>query len=142
MALSLEVVVPAAIARMVQNPEVLMNALRAHSPEIAQQIETRIRARTPRLTGALREAVSSNPYTNEVNGLNPVMLVRWYADDGPQLEVWGRVYVEYQEGEPLGKRTYTNDAHQMFEDVEVDDIPLIQAWAEAVVQDAANKLGG
>lgn len=142
MPFGVQVVVPAALAKMADSPAELMSSLRASTPEIAELIESRIRQRSPRDTGGLRDAIDSQAYTGGVSGTNQVMLAKWYANDGPQLDAWNRVYVAYQEGPPLGLSTYTRGEHHMFEQVESTDLGLIEAWAEAAVNQAVNRMMG
>jgi len=140
--LSVQVTMPAALKDLTGSGAALLNALRFNSPDIAAQIEDRIRERTQRMTGALAESITGQAYTSTVSGNRTVMLAMWYANDDPQLSEWNRVYVQYQEGPPLGESTYTNPPHQMFEQVEIEDLGLIQTWAEAAVQNSVDGLLG
>lgn len=110
-----------------------MQVLHDHSEEIAQPILDNIEARTPELTGALKE-----DETYQLGSGN--LLVEWYVGDAYQLAEWHRPYAVYQEGPPMGLETYTNDAHQMFFRVTTDDLPLIADWAQRTVQDAAESM--
>jgi len=139
---SVEVVVPTALKDLTGSGAALLNALRFNSPDIAAQIEDRIRERTQRMTGALAESITGVPYTSAVSGARSVMLAKWFANEDDQLSEWGRVYVQYQEGKPLGEHTYTNPPRQMFEQVEIEDLGLIQTWAEAAVQNSVDGLLG
>lgn len=120
----------------------IMSALRQASPQIGEEIADRIRdrARPYIRRGALYDSIDYLPYTGGVSGSREVNLVRWYADDAPQINDWGRVYAEYQEGPPLGKTTYTNDPRHLFYGVETDDAPAIQDWADQVVEQSLNDL--
>lgn len=114
----------------------LINSLRVASPTIAAELERLVRARTPRRTGALRESISSKAYPGLVSGKRPVSLVKLYAEDGPQLDEWNRIYVGYQEYLPLGQSTYTPQKAQMFYRVSTDDLTTIEAWARDTINAA------
>jgi hypothetical protein len=108
--------------------EEAMDALHAHAPEIAAIINRRIEARTPRDTGAL---IEDEAYTVPGAGAT---LVTWFVGDDYQVAEWGRVYSAYQEGPPLGLSTYTPGEHQMYNRVGTDDLDIIGAWAQGVIE--------
>jgi hypothetical protein len=116
----------------------LRAALKQNALSLANQIQPRIDARTYVDTGALQSAMTydldSDPDTN--------LLVKFYADPGPQEAQWGRVYLPYQEGPPLGLSTYTNPPRQMLYGVGTEDLGIIQTWAEETLQNKVNSLGG
>lgn len=118
----------------------LINSLRVASPDIAEKLESAVRARTPKRTGALRESISSKAYPTLVSGTRPVSLVKLYAEDGPQLDEWNRIYVAYQEYLPLGKSTYTPQKAQMFYRVSTDDLPMIEQWVNDTLEAAVDAL--
>lgn len=120
----------------------LMSALRRATATLAPLLATRVRGRTPRQTGALREDVTGDAYTSAVSGTRQVKLVDLYVESGAQVSEWGRVYAAYQEGPPLGLSTYTNGPHQMFARVATEDLGLIEGWAEAAVGGADVLEGG
>lgn len=115
----------------------IVNHLYAHNDDLGTIINTRIKLRTPVLTGAL---VSAEKYT--ANTMNPGSkdMVVFYASDSEQIAQWKRVYVAYQEGGSLGKPTYTNAPHEMYAKIQTDDIPLIEAWGEGYINEALDIL--
>ncbi len=103
---------------------------------LAEAINERIQGRTPVDTGAL---VSSEKF--EINqDTNIPDLINFYADDAEQLAAWGRVYVLYQEGPPLGLSTYTNDPHQMYFLSESEDLSEAQAYLDMTVGDGIRSI--
>jgi hypothetical protein len=81
--------------------------------------------RTHVWTGALRSGITASA----AHDVNDPLLVWLTAEDDPQLAMWGRVYVQYQEGGALGLPTYTNPPRLMFASVGTDDLPILAAWA-------------
>lgn len=137
MGLGVELIVPEELlSDDLQNA--LMNSLRFRSPEIALDIILRIRERTPRDRGALRESETQQAYTSRVSGSKNINLAKWYVEDGPQLAEWGRVYAPYQEGD---LPTYTNPPRRMFARTEEDDLGIIETWADEAVKGAADAIG-
>jgi hypothetical protein len=112
-----------------------MKALHDAAPEIASEVISHIRERTPWLTGALREDEDSKLG-------NGSLLVTWYAHTDAQTSEWGRPYGQYQEGGALGASTYTNGPHEMFARVATDDRGAIEAWANKVVDQAISNMTG
>lgn|SRR5678810_746186 len=115
-----------------------IQVLHDHADEIAQEIETQIESRTPVLTGALKE---DETYTLG-SGKN---LVQWYVGDGYQQAEWGRSYAIFQEGPPLGAVSNPRGEgqgwpHQMYFRVTTEDLPLIQEWAQQLVDQAAQEM--
>jgi hypothetical protein len=89
--------------------------LHAHSPELGQTLVPLVQDITPVRTGALQSSVTYEAYPDPQGyGAGQSDLVFVYAEDAEQLAAWKRVYVQYQEGPPLGLRTYTNPPRQMF----------------------------
>lgn len=115
----------------------LIAGLRFHAPELGQEILDRIEARTPVDTGAL---VEDEAYI--VGGSDPRALVTWFVGDEWQYTEWNREYSVYQEGPPLGIEGYTSTGKpwKMFEQIETTDLPIIQAWAEASVQEGIDQM--
>lgn len=114
----------------------VIELLKFYHDEIGQQILDRIEARTPVLTGALREDEAFKP------GETPEEIVQWYVGEDYQDAEWSRFYAPYQEGGALGLSTYTNGPHEMFARVATDDLILIQAWANKVVAEALDNIVG
>lgn len=113
----------------------LMRALHRRTPTLAPELETDLRGRTPKRTGALREAASSR-----ANRSAGPTLVTLYYDDEPQVVEWHRVYVAYQEGPPLGLATYTNGPRHMLYDTPEHDGERIETWAEDALREWADSL--
>lgn len=114
----------------------ILGQLHAHADEIADQILKRIEARTPVATGALKE---DETYELPSGGSVNSPLVTWFVGDEYQIAENKREYDVYQEGPPLGLETYTNGPHQMFFKVTTDDLPLIEQWAQEIVDDAVEQ---
>ena len=114
--------------------DTVLGALHEHAEEIADTILHRIEDRTHVLTGATRE---DEQYTL---GADRNTLVTWFVGDDYQVAEWGHPYAVYEEGPPLGKTTDTNDPVQMFAQVATTDLPLLQSWADAVVEEALNQI--
>lgn len=84
--------------------------LHDHSPELGEILKQLVKDKTPVDTGALESSIDFDAYTST----GDADLVWVYADEGPQIATWNRVYVEYQEGPPMGLSTYTNNPRLMF----------------------------
>lgn len=108
----------------------IRQSLHVHAQDLIDLEVPLIRARSPYLTGALRDDIKGIPYAT---GDDIALL---YADDAAQLAQWGRIYAPYQEGPPLGLSTWTNPPHQMFANVLTEDIPVIEQWAIEAAQEA------
>jgi len=108
----------------------ILKRLQANAPELIAIEIPKIKARTPVLTGALRDDIEGIPY----NTGNDIAF--FHTNDVAQLSQWGRVYAPYQEGPPLGLNTYTNPPRQMFYSVLTDDIPDIEVWGKHCVEEA------
>lgn len=115
-----------------KKPE-MVQALRDSVGEIMPVVVSNIQDRTPKRTGTLASSVTAR------EGDVPT-LASFYAEEGPQLDEYRRVYVQYQEGPPLGISGYTNGPFQMFERVSIDDLSAIDAWARAVIAREVAKL--
>lgn len=118
----------------------IMNALRKASPVLVEKLLPIIRARTPRDTGALREALEGKAYPSEVSGNRESQLAQFWYDDQPQIDEWKRVYAPYQEGPELGLSTYTNEPRRMLQQIGTTDQDLIDQWAEAAIQEALDQM--
>ncbi len=114
------------------SPEKVQAALHGNSAVLALEEAQRVRDRTPVLTGALRSSVD---YRNYPKRTSKQLVKVWYEDE-PQLFTWKRVYVDYQEGPPLGLSTYTNAPHQMLYRAEAEDAGAIQQWADETLAQA------
>lgn len=98
---------------------------------LGEYINERIQGRTPVDKGGL---VASETYEVNTDRSDPT-LVTFSSEDGPQLDAWGRVYVTFQEGPPLGRSTYTNDPRQMYYRAESEDIGEVQAYLDMMISD-------
>lgn len=107
--------------------------LHEHSPELGQDLKLLVQGLTPILSGSLLMDISYEAYPDPGNS----DLVLVYAEDIAQEAYWNRIYVQYQEGGPLGVHTYTNDPHQMFYDTATGDgLALTETWALTYVTEA------
>lgn len=106
--------------------------LHTAAPQLGDEMVPLVQAKTPVETGALQADVTYETYAT---GDDDLLLV--YSDTGEQIAAWDRVYVEYQEGGPLGLATYTNDPRMMYLlTAEGDGLVLTQSWAEFFIQEA------
>jgi hypothetical protein len=113
------------------------DALRLHAGELADLEFYNISARTPVRTGALLSDLQE-----QANVSNSILAYIFFGTSN-QLDEWDRVYVQYQEGPPLGASTYTNPARQMVTLSVTEDIPAIEAWGNGVLEDWVGEvLGG
>lgn len=105
--------------------------LHEHSPELGEELRDLVREKTPILTGALVMDMSFEAYPDPqgmTGGEDDLVWV--YADETMQQAFWQRVYVQYQEGAPLGEHTFTNDAREMFYMTAIaDGLAATQVWA-------------
>lgn len=108
--------------------------LKAASEELGMMELFNISARTPIDTGALLSDEFYKTYSD-----NSPTLVFLGVNVENQLEEWGRVYAQYQEGGVLGKSTYTNGPHEMFAKVATDDIDQIGEWGVRQCQAAMER---
>ena len=105
--------------------------LHEHTTELGLGLQEMVRELTPILTGALIMDISYEAYAGGDD------LVWVYAEDIAQEAFWNRIYVQYQEGGPLGEPTYTNDPHEMFlETAQGAGADYAQTWAELYVAEA------
>ena len=112
------------------------DALRLNAGDLADLEAANIGARTPIRTGAL---VSDIEEQANVSG---TILAYVYFGTTNQLDEWNRVYVQYQEGPPLGNWTYTNGPRNMVALAVTEDIEAIEDWGNGVLNDwVANVLG-
>ena len=108
------------------------NALHNNAGELGDALVRLVQDKTPVLTGALQSDITWAPMTG-----NDILQV--YANAEAQSENWGRVYVQYQEGPPMGVPTYTNPPRLMFLDTaNTDGFIVTEAWAIVTVQEALN----
>lgn len=111
----------------------LADSLRLHAGEAADILDFLVASNTldrAYRTGALLESVQKQANVSDA------VLARIFFEDGPQVEQWGRVYAEYQEGPPYGTSTYTNEPRHMIADAEEEGADQIAEWAKGVVEDA------
>lgn len=103
---------------------------------------TQERTSGPYSTGTLASSVTGQAYDNAKNGT----LISVWFNPSPQYAQWHRYYAPYQEGEPLGKDTYTRGMHRMLYDSQTADTDQITRWAVEHGQDGADSwvssLGG
>lgn len=105
--------------------------LHGHSPELGDVLVPLVQAKTPVLTGALQSDMTYEAYPDpEDPGMGEEDLVFVYAEGAEQLATWDRIYVQYQEGGPLGLPTYTNPPRLMFlTTAESDGLEATTEWA-------------
>lgn len=115
--------------------------LHEHTPDLGDVLVPLVQAKTPVLTGALSSDMTYEAYTNpEDPTMGEEDLVYVYAEGSEQLAAWDRIYVQYQEGGPLGLPTYTNPPREMFlTTAETDGLAVTTEWAVEWV-DYANLL--
>lgn len=107
--------------------------LHENTPELGDGLRDLVRNLTPIRTGALVMDISYEAYTQP--GDSDLLWV--YAEDVAQEAYWNRIYVQYQEGGPLGVHTYTNDPHEMFfQTAQGDGLVLTTGWALLHIQEA------
>jgi hypothetical protein len=103
------------------------------TPELGLGLQDLIRELTPIRTGALLMDISFEAYTDPGDS----DLVWMYPEDTAQEAFWNRIYVQYQEGGPLGEHTYTNDPHEMFYETATGaGLDFTKSWAELHIQEA------
>jgi hypothetical protein len=116
----------------------ILYQLYAHTREIAEEVNDRIRARTAYWTGALRD-----DETYELSGayLSNAPLVNFYLGEENQIEAWGRTYGRFIEGPELGysSPTIKNPSH-MYAKAEAEDMGVIDDWAIHYLEVGADKL--
>jgi hypothetical protein len=118
--------------------------LHEHTPDLGTDLTQLVQQKTPVLTGALEMSMTFEAYLDpQGSGGGPGDLVFIYADDADQLAVWARVYVQYQEGDPLGVPTYTNPPREMFyQTATTDGLPIVETWAAYWIQWALDMAAG
>jgi hypothetical protein len=99
--------------------------LHLSAPLLGYELIDTIVDRTMIDTGALQSSITYQDYISDIS--DPTLLFL-YANDQEQLDQWGRVYVQYQEGGALGMPTYTNAPREMFAKVLTDDLDIIADW--------------
>jgi hypothetical protein len=106
----------------------VIRELRLEAPILAADLTLMVQDKTPVLIGALRSDIHGIPNLDE----NTLALI--YPTGVEQLLTWGREYVKYQEGPPMGVTTYTNPPRQMFETTATTDgLAYTEAWAEQAI---------
>lgn len=123
--------VSGAIPKIAGAGDKVVQALHDHASELGSVLYQLVQDKTPVLTGALKSDMTfiANRGGDE--------LVWVFAAGGNQLYMWGREYVQYQEGPPLGVSTYTNPPRQMFlQTAEGDGFAATETWAWATTQAA------
>ncbi len=114
--------------------------LYAHSPELGDTFLHLLRPITPFLTGALvsdltYDAALTPAGLTGSSGKDEILSV--FALGFDQLAEWGREYVQYVEGPPLGLPTYTNQPRHIFIDTaEGEGLLATEVWALLYVQEA------
>lgn len=105
--------------------------LHEHTPDLGALLVPLVQAKTPVLTGALQSDMTYEAYTNpEEPGMDEEDLVYVFAEGAQQMSAWQRIYVQYQEGGPLGLPTYTNPPREMFlTTAETDGLEATTEWA-------------
>lgn len=107
------------------------------SPELGLALKDFVQELTPILTGALLMDISFEAYPDPGGPGSDLVLI--YAETIAQEAFWNRIYVQFQEGGPLGEHTYTNDPHEMFfETSRGAGLDFVRIWAEARVQMAVD----
>lgn len=106
--------------------------LHDHTPDLGTALVPLVQAKTPMLTGALESDMTFEAYTSPMSAPDEGDddLVYIYAEGSQQLAAWNRIYVQYQEGGPLGLPTYTNPPREMFlTTAETDGLVVTTEWA-------------
>ncbi len=116
----------------------VLDAWTEHAQELADELNRRIRDRTPVLTGALQSGVMAIGGID--HGYPQRTLLEAFFDPAPQIATWKRQYDVYQEGPPLGLPTYTNPPRWMLRRTDPDDLPLITEWAVSTGQTGADSI--
>lgn len=97
----------------------------ADAADLGKTIQGFVDNMTPIRTGALVMDI-----TYEEFGTGNKDIVRVYAENIEQQAYWNRIYVQYQEGGPLGQHTYTNNPHEMFfETAQGAGLAYTELWA-------------
>jgi hypothetical protein len=113
--------------------------LHERSPRLATELRFLVENKTPVWTGALMEDVQEESYP--APGGDDLVWI--YSANEEQLIAWNRIYVEYQEGGPLGLPTYTNDPRQMYYDTAAGDgLLATEFWALEAVNEAMDMVVG
>lgn len=104
-----------------------------NSDVLGQTLADLVKEKTPVDTGALESDITFESYPDP--GGEDLAYI--YSDTGEQIAAWDRVYVEYQEGGPLGLATYTNDPRLMFLlTAEGDGLVAAEWWGALSLQEA------
>ena len=100
--------------------------LHSHAGELDPALPDLLRMRTPVLTGALQ----SDYVTQTFPDVSDNNLFWVYAGGTEQLNQWGRLYVQYVEGPPMGASTWTNPPRHIFiNTADTDGRVLVEVWA-------------
>jgi hypothetical protein len=118
--------------------------LHENTPDLGQNLTELVQEKTPVRTSALQMDMTYEAYPDPQGaGGGEGDLVWIYAEDANQLAVWSRVYVQYQEGDPLGVPTYTNPPREMFYlTATTDGLPVVETWAQYWIQEALDMCAG
>lgn len=104
-----------------------------NSPKLGEELKALVQEKTPVRKDALRQDIDDEAFPDPGDS----ELVWIFAGTENQEAAWHRVYVQYQEGEPLGRHTYTNPPRQMFlQTAEGDGVDMAELWGEEAVQEA------
>lgn len=106
--------------------------LHEHTPDLGDVLVPLVQDKTPMLTGALQSDMTYEAYTDAMSSPDEGDddLVYVYASGSSQIAAWSRIYVQYQEGGPLGLPTYTNPPREMFlNTAETDGLAATTEWA-------------
>jgi hypothetical protein len=102
----------------------IKDQLHADSANLGVILGLLVEARTPVDTGGLLSDITFDPNP----GGDDIVLI--YAGDTGQMASWNRIYVQYQEGPPLGVSTYTNPPRNMFQfTATTDGLVATETWA-------------
>lgn len=108
--------------------------LHEYTPELGKILTYLVMQKTPVLTGALQGDMTYEAYTSPGGYGMGSDLVYIYATGDFQQAVWNRIYVWYQEGEPLGAFTITNAPRMFFVNTALGDgRQAAMAWAQLAV---------
>jgi len=89
-------------------------------------------------TGTLASSVTGDANTD--NTADPE-LAFIYEDEQAQIDAWGKVYVQYIEGGPLGEPSWTiSSPDEMFERTADEDLSLFEDWAASALEAAGLRI--
>ncbi len=115
-------------------PQQIEDNMHNRANEIGGTLKGMVQEKTPILTGGLLQDI-----TYEVGSGKDIVTI--YPDTQGQEAMWGRVYVQYQEGPPMGENTYTNPPRLMFQETaDTDGYAAVVVWATEVVNTTTDQL--